>query len=70
METNKKKLKVIGIKGLQKFFNCSRITLYNRYLSRLVRVPSVDNRALYTYESALRVKQEDENKKNEFEEVL
>lgn len=68
MEHSKLLPKLIGITEMQKFFNCSRQTLYVKYLPHLNRIPTKTNRVLYLYEDVIKLKEKIEEK--EFEEVF
>lgn len=47
-----KKRKVITITGMGTLFGVSRMTVYNKYIPKLEKLPSVNNRVLFDYNEA------------------
>lgn len=50
---------LISIKSMKKYFNCSRTTLYNRYISKLERQPTKGNKVMFLFEDVKKLKQQE-----------
>lgn len=50
MKNNTVLPQLIDIQGMMKLFGCSRATVYNKYIPKLEKYPTKDNRTMFLFE--------------------